>query len=304
MNGGCILEFIQLKYFQAVAKTGKIVTAAKSMFVTPPAISSAISQLEKELGTPLFSRVGNRLVLNKQGEILLQHTNIILFNFGAAKSAVLESLPEGPMHISVAATESHLFSDLIVNFSVEYPDYTLTLNATNGEGLFKGAFQYRYAFLMTTENNISPALREECHCIRLFEDHPAIMVHKDHPLANRSVVRIADLKDYTLIHPRSYPDYNSKIFSFYEESGLDVPIIRQYSHLVCQTLVLQHNTISLTTLRSKMPISDKFVYIPLEAPDMQWNTFLCWRKNRELSTAENALIAFMSKFYGFQIPKD
>lgn len=298
------MEFIQLKYFQAVAKSGKIVTAAKSMFVTPPAISSAIAQLEKELGTPLFSRVGNRLVLNNQGEILLQHTNIILFNFGAAKSAVLESLPEGPMHISVSATESHLFSDLIVAFSVKYPDHTITLNATNGEGLFKGAFQYRYAFLMTTENNISPALREECHCVRLFEDRPAIMVHKDHPLANHPVVRLADLKGYSLVHPRSYPDYCSKILSFYEESGLEAPIIRQYSHLVCQTLVAQHNTVALTTLRSKSSTTDKFVYIPLEAPDMHWNTLLCWRKNRELSTAEKTLISFMADFYGFQIPKD
>lgn len=298
------MEFIQLKYFQAVAKTGKIVTAAKSMFVTPPAISSAISQLERELGTPLFSRVGNRLVLNQQGQILLRHTNVILFNFGAAKAAILESLPEGPMHISVAATESHLLSDLITAFSVKYPNHTITLNATNGEGLFKGAFQYRYAFLMTTENNMTASLMEECYRVRLFDDRPAIMVYIEHPLADRASVRVTDLEGYPLIHPRSYPDYFSRIISLYEDLGLPLPTIRSYSHLVCQTLAQQNNTVCLTTLRSATANPGRFVHIPLEAPDISWPTYLCWRKNRTMSASELTLLQFMSDFYGFDIPED
>ena len=63
------MEITQLKYFMAVAKTGKIVIAADSLFVTPPAISTSIAQLEKELGVQLFTRRANRLQLNKQGEI-------------------------------------------------------------------------------------------------------------------------------------------------------------------------------------------------------------------------------------------
>ena len=44
------MEITQLRYFMAVAKTGKIVTAADNLFVTPPAISTSIAQLERELG--------------------------------------------------------------------------------------------------------------------------------------------------------------------------------------------------------------------------------------------------------------
>ncbi len=297
------MEFIQLKYFQAVAKTGKIVTAAKSMFVTPPAISSAISQLERELGTPLFSRVGNRLTLNQQGQILLRHTNIILFNFGAAKAAILESLPEGPLHISVAATQTHLLSDLLAAFSVKYPTHTVTLNATNGEGLFKGAFQYRYAFLLTAENHAATSLPEECHRIHLFEDRPAIMVRRNHPLAQKQIVSLGDLEDYPLVHSRSYSDYFSPIFSLYEDLGLPQPVIRTYSHLVCQTLVMQSNTVCMTTTRASAG-SDKFVCIPLEAPGISWNTWLYVRKGRTMSEAEGTFLRFMSEFYQIQLPEE
>ena len=296
------MEFIQLKYFQAVAKTGKIVTAAKSMFVTPPAISSAISQLERELGTPLFSRIGNRLTLNQQGQILLRHANVILFNFGAAKSAILESLPEGPMHISVAATQTHLLSDLITDFSVTHPNHTLTLNSTSGEALFKGAFQYRYAFLITAESQAISNIPEECHRIFLFEDQPAIMVCKDHPLAQKESIHISDLEGYSLIHPRTYPDYYSRIFSLYENLELPQPLIRTFSHLVCQTMTTQGQVVCLTTLRSAKANPEKFVHIPLEAPGISWTNYLYWRKDRTISPAERTLLRFMSEYYNIDIP--
>lgn len=297
------MEFIQLKYFQAVAKTGKIVTAAKSMFVTPPAISSAISQLERELGTPLFSRVGNRLTLNQQGQILLRHANVILFNFGAAKAAILESLPEGPMHISVAATQTHLLSGLITDFSVHHPNHTITLNSTNGEALFKGAFQYRYAFLLTAESQAIATVPEECDRICLFEDYPAIMVSKDHPLAQQKIVRISDLEGYSLIHPRTYPDYFSRIFSLYENLELPQPLIRTFSHLVCQTMTMQGRAVCMTSMRAAKANPEKFVHIPLEAPGISWTTYLYWRKDRTMSPAERTLLRFMSEYYQVELPK-
>ena len=46
------MEMLQLKYFKAVAEMGKISAAAESLFISPPALSAAISRLEKDLGMP------------------------------------------------------------------------------------------------------------------------------------------------------------------------------------------------------------------------------------------------------------
>lgn len=44
------MELQQLKYFKTVAEAGKVVTAAESLYISPPALSTSISRLEKELG--------------------------------------------------------------------------------------------------------------------------------------------------------------------------------------------------------------------------------------------------------------
>jgi DNA-binding transcriptional LysR family regulator len=60
-----------LPAFRAVAETGHLPTAAKLLGVGPSSLSRSISLLEKGIGTPLFDRVGRRIVLNRDGRRLL-----------------------------------------------------------------------------------------------------------------------------------------------------------------------------------------------------------------------------------------
>ena len=63
------MELTQLKYFKAVAEAGKLAKASEQLYVSVSALSSSVSQLEKELGVALFDREGNRLTLNRQGKL-------------------------------------------------------------------------------------------------------------------------------------------------------------------------------------------------------------------------------------------
>ena len=78
----------QLIYFKTVAETGKISQAAKQLFVSAPAVSIAISNLEKELDVPLFIRTNNRLRLNECGEFYLSRVEQILSNLNQANIEV------------------------------------------------------------------------------------------------------------------------------------------------------------------------------------------------------------------------
>ena len=68
---GFTMTFLQLQYFQVIARVGSIVGAAKVLNVSAPALSKTIHQLEEELGVELFSRDGCRLALNENGKIFL-----------------------------------------------------------------------------------------------------------------------------------------------------------------------------------------------------------------------------------------
>ena len=147
------MEINQLKYFKTVAETGKIVLAAEQMFVTPPAISSSISSLEKELGMPLFVRKGNRLLLNHQGEILLDYAEQILRHIADAHSDLLESLSDAPNHIVVSVTSSNPWVEMITEFSVEHPEIVLTSATTNVRDINNAGLNSRFSFLLAAEGD-------------------------------------------------------------------------------------------------------------------------------------------------------
>ena len=81
------MNLTHLKYFHTVAETGKIASAAEALFISAPALSTALARLEKELGMPLFERSGNRVTLNKQGQIFLRYVEQV---FAANASAVAD----------------------------------------------------------------------------------------------------------------------------------------------------------------------------------------------------------------------
>ena len=78
------MELLQLRYFAAAAKYQNITKAAREFLIPQPAMSKTISNLEKELGMPLFQRGGNRVVLNENGE-----------QFYATVRQMLKSLDDG-----------------------------------------------------------------------------------------------------------------------------------------------------------------------------------------------------------------
>ena len=268
------MEFIQLKYFQALAETGKIVSVAKMMFVTPPAISLAISQLERELGA-----------------------DTLLFQYGAAKNALIESLSEGPMHITVVATETHLLADLFAAFSSAHPECTVSLISSDSCNIARGAFKRHCSFLITTEDNVSSAQLENYDHVGLFESLPIALVAEDHPLAEQKSVSTEDLMAYPLVHSKSYPDFCSRLAALFDG---EMPAIRSCSHVICRNLAKQNGTVVLTTANFKSDFSG-LAGIPLETPGIWWRTHLYWRKNRTMTPAEKLFLEFLSEYYDFTL---
>ena len=68
----------QLRYFCTASRCHSITKAAEELYVTQPTVSTAIRDLEIELGISLFYRKGNQLILTGEGETLYEKANYIL----------------------------------------------------------------------------------------------------------------------------------------------------------------------------------------------------------------------------------
>jgi DNA-binding transcriptional LysR family regulator len=82
------LDGRRLGYFVAVADHGSFTAAAKALFVSQPALSLAVKELEAELGTGLFHRLGRQVVLTPAGEALIGPARQALRDIETGRAAV------------------------------------------------------------------------------------------------------------------------------------------------------------------------------------------------------------------------
>ena len=75
------MKIVQLEYFCAATRLHSITQAAAELYVTQPAISTAIKELEKEFSISLFTRTKNHLSLTKEGEVFYQKAQKLLAEY-------------------------------------------------------------------------------------------------------------------------------------------------------------------------------------------------------------------------------
>ena len=118
--------------FSAVARCGSISAAAKELFVSQPAVSADISELEKELGVKLFFRTNRGVTLTGEGRMLAGYVGQALRFLETGEDALRElgGLRQG--HLRIGASDMTLrfyLLDYIASFCRQYP--AIRLSVTN-----------------------------------------------------------------------------------------------------------------------------------------------------------------------------
>nr|WP_275983985.1 LysR family transcriptional regulator [Paenibacillus hamazuiensis] len=120
------------RVFYETAKAGSFSKAAESLFITQPAVSHAIKQLEEKLGGTLFFRTTRGVTLTKEGEVLLQYIGQA-FNFvkmAESKLSEMHQLESGEIHIGASDTLCrHVLLPHLETFHNDYP--YIKLHVTN-----------------------------------------------------------------------------------------------------------------------------------------------------------------------------
>lgn len=291
------MELLQLKYFKAVAEAGKVVTAAESLYISPPALSASISRLEKELGLRLFDRENNRIVLNAQGKIFLRYVNQVLSSLECARVELRQSLIQQGQHVSIAVTTSNLWIELITAFSQEYPHFTLSSTTLKISQLMSSGLQPQYTFLLAEENDIAPAHIDELDSIILFQDQPVIMVHPSHPFASRDSVDVGMLVEETLFLPMQDQSLYERLTDLFETNGIMLPNAHSYSHSICRSMVTERMGIAFTTMHASRLDASDLRYIPISNPHRPWTMRLYWHKNKGMTEDDIVFKEYVEEFY-------
>ena len=124
------MDLRRLRLFLAVVDEGGFTRAADAMFVSQPSVSQAMRELEEELGTPLFHRVGRGVVLTSAGEALVGPARQVLrdVELGEAAVASVTGLVTGRLDLcSLPTLAVDPVAPLVGAFRLAYPGVTLAL---------------------------------------------------------------------------------------------------------------------------------------------------------------------------------
>ena len=122
----------QLEYFLAVADSGSVSRAADSLYLAQPSLSQAIRNLERELGTELFHRIGRRIELTEAGRALIAPARQVLRDLESARTAVesVKGLLTGRLEIaSMPSPAVQPLSAMIGAFLRRYPAMRVDVRA-------------------------------------------------------------------------------------------------------------------------------------------------------------------------------
>jgi DNA-binding transcriptional LysR family regulator len=117
------LSLRQLEVLKTVAETGSMAEAGRRLFMTGPAITQQVQQLEKVLGMPVFDRLGRRLQLTAAGERALSAAIEVHSRLGvlAKEMDALRKRDDGTLHLGILATATHILPPLLADFRRRAP---------------------------------------------------------------------------------------------------------------------------------------------------------------------------------------
>jgi DNA-binding transcriptional LysR family regulator len=193
------MELMQLEMFVAVVEEGSVRAAAERVFRTQPAVSIAVSKLEREFEAPLFDRSKrHEYRLTQVGEALYHHANRMLGLRRETISAVgdIRNLRLGRLRIGANESISlHVLPKLAQSFLTEHSGVRLEVKCERSKSLL--------AVLKDRELDLALlSFRpedKELDAKFILQDELVLITSPTHPFAQRGCVHIKDLGEQSLM---------------------------------------------------------------------------------------------------------
>ncbi len=191
----------QLRILKAIAEEGSFKRAADSLFVSQPAISLQIQNLEKQLAVPLFDRGGRKAQLTEAGNLLLAYGEKIITLCQETCRAIedLQNLQGGTLIVGASQTTgTYLLPKMIGLFHQKYPYVSVQLQVHSTRRT-SWAVANGQVDLAIIGGEVPLELQDILEIIPYTEDELALILPPNHPLAEQETIVKEDLYNLNYI---------------------------------------------------------------------------------------------------------
>ena len=217
------LSLKRFRCFVALAEELHFGRAAERVFLSQPALSKQIAQLEADLGASLFDRTPQGVTLTEAGCVLLPEARLVLAQVERAVQSVeaLNGSRASQLRLGAVGPAAHnLLPEIIKLLRATHPDLTISLReVTTAEQLeLLKTGQIDLAILCVEDT-------DEIAFMPLFRDPVVVVLHKANPLARHAPIPLECLTEQTLASPHRVEPGHARLLSYLHDRGVHPEII-------------------------------------------------------------------------------
>lgn len=288
------VTFRQLKVFEAVARLLSYTQAAKELYLTQPAVSMQIKQLEENAGLQLLEQIGKKVFLTEAGTEMYHYARKMARELAEASEIMeqLKGLESGRLEITVATTANAFATRMLSMFNKRYEGSTVSLDVTNRERLLQQ--------LADNEKDIAIMGRppEDADLItEPFADNPLVVVAApDHPLIGKQPIPLFMLQDQAFVVREQGSGTRTAMHRFFDEHNLSVTLSMEMNENEAIKQAVQAGMglgiVSIHTIELELE-TKRLVILDVEDFPIMRHWYLVHRKEKRLSPITQAFKDFV-----------
>lgn len=182
----------RLKVFHSVACNLSFTKASRELFITQPAISKHIHELEVQYKTPLFERTGNQIRLTRAGDLLLSHTQNLLAAYRQLdfEMNLLTDNRSGDLRLGASTTISqYVLPPMLASFIQKFPDIKVSLLNGNSYDIERALREGKITLGLVEGNSRQNSM----HYIPFMKDELVVVTHTGSKLARYDELTLEQL---------------------------------------------------------------------------------------------------------------
>ena len=188
----------KLKIFYEVATQLNMTEAAEKLYISQPAISQTIRELETEFEVKFFDRIGKKLYLTQEGELFLQYVRRILNLYTECSQTIRDSngLKKGKLNVGASPTIGiYILTELVGKFQKANKEIEVTIHIENTRTIADLILKNRIDFAFVEGAVYSNEITVE----NFWDDELVFIVSPDHPWALKEQVAASEIEQERFI---------------------------------------------------------------------------------------------------------
>jgi DNA-binding transcriptional LysR family regulator len=294
------LTFLSIEYFLKVAETLNFTVAARELYISQPALSKQIKQLEEEIGVRLFRRDTKQVELTAGGKILYDEWSKLLKSsenaIGAAKSIEEKQIRK----IRVGIAEFNGLIDIIAPILEEFTQMDNNIEViyeVHGFSQLRRMLEKDEVDLIFSLNTELPSSRKKLFVQGLFDMQLCIILSLKHHLAERETLEVEDLSEETIfMFSEQYSEAARKsVEMHFAKKGMLMHKIQEFPNVRSLELALMNGNGVTLGYQAFFSNAQKFKYYPIQDEIGVHQLVLAWSEEKEKQIHELLDFCLMRK---------